>query len=96
MHPIPSAMGHGACQNLPTSRSWRFRTQENLHAAQVGHTLPTMGNSEAYDRLGGEFARYCFDEIWLMPHFQAMLYVKRPAPAIDGVCAKSARESSVC
>ena len=27
-----------------------------------------------YDHLGGGFARYCVDELWLVPHFEKMLY----------------------
>ena len=32
-----------------------------------------------YDHLGGGFARYAIDAIWLVPHFEKMLYDNAPA-----------------
>ncbi len=37
-------------------------------------TLEQMANGGIYDHLGGGFARYAVDRIWLVPHFEKMLY----------------------
>jgi uncharacterized protein YyaL (SSP411 family) len=37
-------------------------------------TLQKMARGGIYDQLGGGFARYSTDEIWLVPHFEKMLY----------------------
>ncbi len=37
-------------------------------------TLDKMAAGGIYDHLGGGFARYSTDEIWLVPHFEKMLY----------------------
>ncbi len=37
-------------------------------------TLDRMADGGIYDHLGGGFARYAVDDIWLVPHFEKMLY----------------------
>src|SRR5262249_11364478 len=37
-------------------------------------TLDRMCDGGIYDHLGGGFARYSTDAIWLVPHFEKMLY----------------------
>ena len=37
-------------------------------------TLEKMSHGGIYDHLGGGFARYSVDAIWLAPHFEKMLY----------------------
>jgi hypothetical protein len=37
-------------------------------------TLEKMAHGGIYDQIGGGFARYSVDEIWLVPHFEKMLY----------------------
>ncbi|HEV2065655.1 MAG TPA: thioredoxin domain-containing protein [Thermomicrobiales bacterium] len=37
-------------------------------------TLDRMAAGGIYDHLGGGFARYAVDAIWLVPHFEKMLY----------------------
>lgn len=37
-------------------------------------TLQTMARGGMYDQLGGGFHRYATDAIWLVPHFEKMLY----------------------
>jgi hypothetical protein len=37
-------------------------------------TLRAMANGGMYDQLGGGFHRYATDAIWLVPHFEKMLY----------------------
>ncbi len=43
-----------------------------LHVAE--HTLEQMAAGGIYDHLGGGFHRYSVDRIWLVPHFEKMLY----------------------
>ena len=38
------------------------------------HTLQQMAAGGIYDHLGGGFHRYSVDRIWLVPHFEKMLY----------------------
>lgn len=40
----------------------------------VTTTLDKMAMGGIYDHLGGGFARYSVDEVWLVPHFEKMLY----------------------
>jgi uncharacterized protein YyaL (SSP411 family) len=42
------------------------------HAVQ--HTLTNICQGGIYDHLGGGFARYSVDALWLVPHFEKMLY----------------------
>ena len=37
-------------------------------------TLDAMAFGGIYDQLGGGFARYSVDDVWLVPHFEKMLY----------------------
>jgi len=37
-------------------------------------SLDAMASGGMYDHLGGGFARYSVDEMWLVPHFEKMLY----------------------
>ena len=45
---------------------------EALFVAEL--TLEKMAHGGIYDQLGGGFARYSVDSIWLTPHFEKMLY----------------------
>jgi uncharacterized protein len=40
----------------------------------VRRTLDAMADGGIHDQLGGGFARYATDAIWLVPHFEKMLY----------------------
>jgi uncharacterized protein YyaL (SSP411 family) len=42
--------------------------------AVVEETLDAMLAGGIYDQIGGGFARYSVDAIWLVPHFEKMLY----------------------
>jgi uncharacterized protein YyaL (SSP411 family) len=42
--------------------------------AMVQTSLDAMASGGMYDHLGGGFARYSVDGIWLVPHFEKMLY----------------------
>jgi uncharacterized protein YyaL (SSP411 family) len=37
-------------------------------------TLDAMANGGIHDQIGGGFSRYSVDEVWLVPHFEKMLY----------------------
>ncbi|HEY5520610.1 MAG TPA: thioredoxin domain-containing protein [Candidatus Limnocylindrales bacterium] len=42
--------------------------------AMARRTLDAMSAGGIYDHLGGGFARYATDAVWLVPHFEKMLY----------------------
>ncbi|MEO6318983.1 MAG: thioredoxin domain-containing protein [Acidimicrobiales bacterium] len=42
--------------------------------AALGTSLDAMAAGGIYDHLGGGFARYAVDGVWLVPHFEKMLY----------------------
>jgi uncharacterized protein YyaL (SSP411 family) len=45
------------------------------HAEQmVLHSFRQMARGGIYDQIGGGFARYAVDAVWLVPHFEKMLY----------------------
>jgi uncharacterized protein YyaL (SSP411 family) len=47
----------------------------NSHALEiVASTFTKMARGGIYDQVGGGFARYAVDAIWLVPHFEKMLY----------------------
>jgi uncharacterized protein YyaL (SSP411 family) len=54
----------------------KYGTKENdkkaLQAVEL--TLDKMARGGIYDQLGGGFSRYSVDEVWLVPHFEKMLY----------------------
>lgn len=41
-------------------------------------TLTKMAKGGIYDQLGGGFCRYSVDELWMIPHFEKMLYDNGP------------------
>jgi uncharacterized protein YyaL (SSP411 family) len=49
------------------------RGDERARAA-LTTTLDAMAAGGIYDHLGGGFARYAVDAVWLVPHFEKMLY----------------------
>jgi uncharacterized protein len=50
-------------------RTGRAEGQEALHLM-----LERMSQGGIYDHLGGGFSRYSTDAVWLVPHFEKMLY----------------------
>ncbi|MEJ7585091.1 MAG: thioredoxin domain-containing protein, partial [Acidimicrobiales bacterium] len=50
------------------------RTGSPEALAAVTTSLDAMAAGGIYDHLGGGFARYSVDEMWLVPHFEKMLY----------------------
>ncbi len=57
-----------------------FLWREALHQGDPGirqtvlHTLAKICQGGIYDHLGGGFSRYSVDALWLVPHFEKMLY----------------------
>ena len=72
--------GFGNAPKFPPSmglpfllRYWlRTRNSDALEMAEL--TLEKMGRGGMYDQLGGGFHRYSTDAVWLVPHFEKMLY----------------------
>jgi uncharacterized protein YyaL (SSP411 family) len=54
-------------------RAWQ-RTGQEPYRDAVETALTHMAQGGIYDHLGGGFARYSVDEMWLVPHFEKMLY----------------------
>ncbi|HEX7195992.1 MAG TPA: thioredoxin domain-containing protein [Candidatus Limnocylindria bacterium] len=54
-------------------RSWQH-TRDAATLAMVIRTLDAMAAGGIHDQLGGGFARYSTDALWLVPHFEKMLY----------------------
>ena len=46
--------------------------KEAMEAVEV--TLKNMAEGGIYDQIGGGFARYSVDALWVLPHFEKMLY----------------------
>jgi uncharacterized protein len=54
-------------------RQWR-RTG-TAHALEIAaHSFRRMARGGIYDQVGGGFHRYAVDAVWLVPHFEKMLY----------------------
>jgi len=72
--------GFGAQPKFPQTISLELllRAHRRNHASQAIATVETsldaMASGGMYDHLGGGFARYSVDRIWLVPHFEKMLY----------------------
>jgi len=72
--------GFGAAPKFPHSMDIRlllrcharFADQACLDLARL--TLDRMAGGGLYDQLGGGFHRYSTDAVWLVPHFEKMLY----------------------
>ena len=56
-------------QALDTSAGNRSDARQHL-----AHSLRKMAEGGIYDQLAGGFHRYAVDQIWLVPHFEKMLY----------------------
>ena len=54
-------------------RYWK-RTGSTQVLDIVTLTLEKMAQGGIYDQIGGGFARYSVDDVWLVPHFEKMLY----------------------
>ncbi len=76
----PEYGGFGNAPKFPVPQNLLFllryyHSQNNKEALNiVEKTLNAMAKGGIYDHIGGGFARYSTDKIWLVPHFEKMLY----------------------
>jgi uncharacterized protein len=72
--------GFGKAPKFPQPMNLEFilrtyqRTKKDFPLHVVSHTLKKMARGGIYDQIGGGFSRYSVDAIWLVPHFEKMLY----------------------
>lgn len=72
--------GFGAAPKFPQESSLLFlleqaRDHSDKEALDaVDYTLQRMAAGGIHDQIGGGFHRYSVDDIWLVPHFEKMLY----------------------
>jgi uncharacterized protein YyaL (SSP411 family) len=72
--------GFGGAPKFPPAMSLEFllryhhRTGNDMALQIVRHTCEKMARGGIYDQIGGGFHRYAVDAIWLVPHFEKMLY----------------------
>ena len=72
--------GFGAAPKFPTPHNLLFlmryadTLQESNAMKMVEITLEDMARGGIFDHIGGGFSRYSTDEMWLVPHFEKMLY----------------------
>lgn len=76
----PTLGGRRGAPKFPMPNNWdflmhyAFRYQSPQAASLVKTTLDKMMMGGIYDQLEGGFARYATDSLWLVPHFEKMLY----------------------
>ena len=72
--------GFGGAPKFPPPMSLEFllryykRTGNENALEMAAKTCRKMADGGIYDQLGGGFHRYTVDAIWLVPHFEKMLY----------------------
>ncbi|MBT5470205.1 MAG: thioredoxin domain-containing protein [Nitrospina sp.] len=72
--------GFGLAPKFPPTMKMRLllriaqRTADKHAVKMVASTLEHMARGGIYDHLAGGFHRYSTDPIWLVPHFEKMLY----------------------
>ena len=72
--------GFGRAPKFPTPHTLGFLLRYGLDRSNndaykiVQKTLDGMSNGGIYDHIGFGFSRYSTDEMWLVPHFEKMLY----------------------
>ena len=72
--------GFGQAPKFPQPMTLSFltryanRTRNSEAREMIDRTLQAMANGGIYDQAGGGFHRYSTDSVWLVPHFEKMLY----------------------
>ena len=72
--------GWGGAPKFPQPMTIEFllrahvRTEEPSSLTMASSTLTHMAHGGIYDQVGGGFHRYATDAVWLVPHFEKMLY----------------------
>ena len=72
-HADPSHGGFGGAPKFPPASALEFLLARGAHDI-VETTLDGMAGGGIYDQIGGGFSRYSVDPVWLVPHFEKMLY----------------------
>ncbi len=72
----PKWGGFGPMPKFPTPHNLLFLLEQDEKNAteMVEKTLTQMYRGGIFDHIGGGFCRYSTDEMWLVPHFEKMLY----------------------
>ena len=76
----PLAGGFGGAPKFPQAMALDFllrrwaRTGDERALHIVRHSFLKMARGGIYDQVGGGFHRYSVDALWLVPHFEKMLY----------------------
>jgi uncharacterized protein len=65
--------GFGGAPKFPPASGLEFLLRREVTDV-VEVTLDAMAGGGIYDQVGGGFARYSVDDVWLVPHFEKMLY----------------------
>ncbi len=65
--------GFGAAPKFPPASVLEFLLSRG-DLDVVEKTLDSMAAGGIYDQIGGGFSRYSVDAVWLVPHFEKMLY----------------------
>jgi uncharacterized protein len=65
--------GFGGAPKFPPASSLEYLLARGERDA-VTRTLDAMACGGIHDQVGGGFARYAVDSVWLVPHFEKMLY----------------------
>jgi len=72
--------GWGGAPKFPQPMTLEFlmrvytQTRDELVLKMITLSLDKMARGGMYDQLGGGFHRYATDDVWLVPHFEKMLY----------------------
>ncbi|MDX6320536.1 MAG: uncharacterized protein QOF52_394 [Propionibacteriaceae bacterium] len=72
----PVRAGFGRAPKFPPSMVLEglLRLGDPDSMTMAGQTLEAMARGGIYDQLAGGFARYSVDALWVVPHFEKMLY----------------------
>jgi uncharacterized protein YyaL (SSP411 family) len=77
----PAEGGFGGAPKFPPSLALEFllrrawRRPDDHHSREMAElTLAKMAAGGIHDQVGGGFHRYSVDGVWLVPHFEKMLY----------------------
>jgi uncharacterized protein len=77
----PVEGGFGSAPKFPPSLALEFllrrvwQRPDDTHAREMSEiTLRRMAEGGIHDQVGGGFHRYSVDAVWLVPHFEKMLY----------------------
>ena len=77
----PDQGGFGGAPKFPPALALEFllrrvwRRPNDTHSQEMAElTLLRMANGGIHDQVGGGFHRYSVDAVWLVPHFEKMLY----------------------